>query len=326
MEGRRPQVTVVGSYVTDLMCRTPRMPVPGETVFAGPFKLGPGGKGSNQAVAARRAGAEVTLLTKLGRDVLGEYAREAIAREGIDTRFIAYDEELATGAALIMVDAAGQNMITVSTEACEALSAAEVRAAAERIASSDVLLTQFEGSLVAMAEAIAIARRAGRRVIVNPAPVRPVDPAVWRGAFLLTPNETEAEGLSGIPVRDEASAVEAARAIHGLGVEYVIVTLGEAGALVFDGTAARLIPAVPVETVDTTGAGDAFSGALATALAEGRDVWEAAGFAVCAAALSVTRVGTAPGMPYRPEIEALYRSVSGADAPEHVAPADQKEG
>lgn len=312
MNGQMPRVTVVGSYVTDLMCRTPRMPVPGETVFAGPFKMGPGGKGSNQAVAARRAGADVTLVTKLGRDVLGDFALASIAKEGIRPDFIAFDERLATGAALIMVDASGQNMITVSTEACETLSAAEVRRAEEVIAGSDILLVQFEGSLEGIAEAVAIARRAGVRIILNPAPAREVDLALLRGVHIVTPNETEAEALAGVKVVDELSAIEAARRIHALGPEVVIVTLGEMGALVYDGTDATLVPAVKVDVVDTTGAGDAFSGGLATAIAEGMDTLSAARFAACTAALSVTRVGTAPAMPLREEIDALMKARQAA--------------
>ncbi len=300
-------ITVVGSYVTDLMCRTPKMPVPGETVFAGPFKMGPGGKGSNQAVAARRAGGDVTLLTKLGRDALGEFAFKSIENEGIHTDFICFDDQLGTGAALIMVDAKGQNMIAVSTEACETLSSGEVRAAESRIAGSDVLLTQFEGSLEAMAEAISIARAAGVKIILNPAPARPVDPSLFRDVYAITPNETEAEALSKIKVVDEKSAAEAARTIHGMGLEIVIITMGEAGALVYDGDSMTMVPAIKVKAVDTTGAGDAFSGGLATAIAEGKDILQATKFAVCTAALSVTSVGTAPAMPFRSEIDSLFK-------------------
>ncbi len=307
MKSGVPTISVVGSYVTDLMCRTPKMPVPGETVFAGPFKMGPGGKGSNQAVAARRAGGDVTLLTKLGRDALGQFAFKSIANEGIRTEFIYFDEKLATGAALIMVDATGQNMIAVSTEACETLSSEEVRAAESRIAGSEVLLTQFEGSIEAMAEAINIARAAGVKIILNPAPARPVDPSLFKGVYIITPNETEAEALSEIKVVGEKSAAEAARKIHSMGPEIVIITMGEAGALVYDGDSVTMVPAVKVKTIDTTGAGDAFNGGLATAIAEGQDIFQATKFAVCTAALSVTQVGTAPSMPFRSEIDSLFK-------------------
>ncbi len=312
MKNSVPTIAVVGSYVTDLMCRTPKMPIPGETVFAGPFKMGPGGKGSNQAVAARRAGADVALLTKLGRDALGEFALKSIADEGIHTDFIRFDDKLATGAALIIVDSSGQNMIAVSTEACENLSAQEVKAAEARIARSDVLLTQFEGSLEAIAEAIKIARQAGVRIVLNPAPARQVDLSLLQGTYVVTPNETEAESLSGVKVVDKASALEAARKIHAMGPENVIITMGEAGALVYDGDTPTMIPSVRVQVIDTTGAGDAFSGGLATAIAEGRSILEAVKFAVCTAALSVTKVGTAPSMPYRSEIDALLEKKSGA--------------
>lgn len=302
-----PKITVVGSYVTDLMCRTPRMPVPGETVFAGPFKMGPGGKGSNQAVAAQRAGAAVTLITKLGRDTLGDFAYQCIAREGINTDFIFFDETRGTGAALIMVDAAAQNMIAVSTEACETLSAPELQKAQSVIQNADLLLTQYEGSMAGMVEAICLAQAAGVKIILNPAPARPVDLSILKHIYIVTPNESEAESLSGVKVADYPSAVAAAQKIHALGPEIVILTLGETGALVYSHDIITLVPAVKVETVDTTGAGDAFSGGLATAIAEGKDVLEAVKFATCTAALAVTKVGTAPAMPYRAEIEFLYQ-------------------
>ncbi|MGE5581074.1 MAG: ribokinase [Bacillota bacterium] len=305
MKNSVPTITVVGSYVTDLMCRTPKMPVPGETVFAGPFKMGPGGKGANQAVAAKRAGADVTMITKLGRDALGEYAFKSIAAEGIKTDYIYFDEKLGTGAALIIVDASGQNMIAVSTEACETLSAQEVRDAKARIQNSDVLLTQYEGSLEGMTAAIDIAKSSGIKIILNPAPARQIDLALLKNVNIITPNESEAEALTGIKVGDPRSAVDAAKKIHTMGPEIVIITMGKAGALVYADQSITMIPSIEVETVDTTGAGDAFSGGLATAIAEGKDVIQAVKFAVCTAALSVTKVGTAPSMPFRNEIEAL---------------------
>ena len=305
MKNSVPTITVVGSYVTDLMCRTPKMPVPGETVFAGPFKMGPGGKGANQAVAARRAGADVTLITKLGRDALGEYALKSIAAEGIKTDYIYFDEKLGTGAALIIVDSGGQNMIAVSTEACETLSAQEVHAAAARIQNSDVLLTQYEGSLAGMAAAIQLAKTAGVKVILNPAPARPIDRALLKNVDIITPNESEAEALTGMQIGDLQAAEEAAKKIQALGPGVVIVTLGKAGALVYAEQSVTLVPSFEVATVDTTGAGDAFSGGLATAIAEGKDTITAVRFAVCTAALSVTKVGTAPSMPFRHEIQAF---------------------
>ncbi len=310
MKNSIPTITVVGSYVTDLMCRTPKMPVPGETVFAGPFKMGPGGKGSNQAVAAKRAGADVTLITKLGRDALGEYAFKIIAAEGIKTDFIYFDDKLATGAALIIVDASGQNMIAVSTEACETLSTQEAMDAKARIQSSDVLLAQYEGSLEGMAAAIRIAKSSGVKIILNPAPARPIDPELLKSVDIITPNESEAQSLTGIRIVDPQSAGEAAQKIHAMGPGIVIVTLGKTGVLVYADQSMTLVPSIEVETVDTTGAGDAFSGGLAAAIAEGKDILQAVKFATCTAALSVTKVGTAPSMPFRNEIEALIKKAS----------------
>jgi ribokinase len=307
MKNHIPTITVVGSYVTDLMCRTPKMPLPGETVFAGPFKMGPGGKGSNQAVAAKRAGADVTMITKLGHDALGDYALKSIADEGIKTDFIYYDEKLGTGAALIIVDASGQNMIAVSTEACETLSTKEVQAAKERIQNSDVLLTQYEGSLEGMTTAINIAKSSGVKIILNPAPAREIDLALLKSVDIITPNESEAESLSGIKVSNQKSAVEAAKKIHTMGPKIVIITMGEAGALIYEDESFTMVPSVKVTAIDTTGAGDAFSGGLATAIAESKDIFQAVKFAVCTAALSVTKVGTAPSMPLRKEIEALLQ-------------------
>jgi ribokinase len=307
MQNSRPTITVVGSYVTDLMCRTPKMPVPGETVFAGPFKMGPGGKGANQAVAAKRSGADVALITKLGHDTLGEYALKSIAAEGILTDYIYFDEKLGTGAALIIVEACGQNMIAVSTEACENLSASEVWDAKTRIQNSDVLLTQYEGSLVGMAAAIRIAKSSGAKIILNPAPARSIDLALLKSVDIITPNESEAESLTGIKIGDPQSAEEAAKKIHTMGPEIVIVTLGIMGALVYADQSFTLVPAIEVETVDTTGAGDAFNGGLATAIAEGQAIIPAVQFAASTAALSVTKVGTAPSMPFRKEIEKLLK-------------------
>lgn len=300
---RRASVAVVGSYITDLMCRVLHMPSRGETVLGHAFRMGPGGKGANQAVAAARAGARVCFVTKLGRDFFANLAVENLQKEGISTEYVSFAENQHTGAALIIVEESGENMIAVAIGANASLHPSEVDRAESAIARSDILLLQLECSMEANEQAIRIARRHGVRVILNPAPGRPLPAELLRQIDILTPNETEAQAISGIPVTGPESARDAAVSLIAMGTKTVIVTLGKAGAFVASKDISCLVPTPQVSAVDTTGAGDAFNGALATALAEGQDLLEAVRFANHAAALSVTRVGTAPAMPSRREID-----------------------
>jgi len=302
---KRSRVTVVGSFNTDLVARTPRMPVRGETVLGGPFHMGPGGKGANQAVAAARLGAEVTMVVKLGNDVFGDQAEANLVKEGVRSDFVFRTEETHTGAALIMVDAEGENMIVVAAGANNLLKPEDVDAAHEAIVQADVLLVQLEIPPETVERAIALAHEAGVQVLLNPAPGRPLSAELLALVDVLTPNETEAQIITGLPVRDLKEAETAARQLLAKGVGAAVVTLGAQGALVVTSTGLERVPGRRVEVVDTTGAGDAFSGALAVALAEGKDLTEAVAFANAAAALQVTRLGTAPAMPYRNEVEAL---------------------
>ncbi|MHB8780139.1 MAG: ribokinase [Candidatus Geothermincolia bacterium] len=303
------RVTVMGSFVVDLMARAPHLPRTGETVKGNGFRVGPGGKGANQAVAARRAGAEVDIITKLGTDDFSHIALDSFRGEGMHVDFVSQDPNLATGAALIMVDeATGDNKIVVAPGACSHITRADLERARSAIEGSAVLLTQLETNLDATETAVEIAAAAGVTVILNPAPAAPIADELLARVDILTPNETEAAALSGLPVTGPEDAGAAARALMARGARNVMVTLGSRGVLVVTADEERFIPSYPVDCVDATGAGDAFSGALATAVAEGRDVFTAAEFANVAAALSVTKLGTAPAMPYRKEIEEAMRA------------------
>ncbi len=270
------------------------------------FQLGPGGKGSNQAVAAARAGANVTFITKLGPDPFGEIARTLYREEGIDTQYI-FSTSSPTGSAVILIDAArGENAIVVVPGACFELTPAEVDQVTARIAASAIFVAQLELPLATVEHGLRLANTHGVPTILNPAPAATLPDTIYPLCDYLTPNETEAAALTGIPVTDLDSAEQAAIALLNRGVRNVILTLGAQGALIKNQTLTRHIPAVNAgPVVETTGAGDAFNGGLATALAEGLDLTESTRFACAVAGLSVTRPGTAPSMPHRPEIDAL---------------------
>jgi ribokinase len=298
-------VLVVGSSNTDLIIRVPRIPRPGETVLGGELSTAAGGKGANQAVAAARAGGEVTFVARVGEDGFGDRALAGFAAEGIDTRFVLRTPGAPSGLALITVDERGENSISVASGANALLSAGDVEAAASAFAAAGVVLLQLESPLAAVEAALRLAKAKGVPVILNPAPARPLADDLLRGVAILTPNETEAELLAGVPVRDEEGVREAAARLRARGPAAVIVTLGERGAYAsspeFDGP----VPAFKVVPVDTTAAGDVFNGALAVALAEKRPMAEALRFAQAAAAISVTRPGAQPSAPTRAEILAL---------------------
>ena len=305
---RRPRVTVIGSFNTDLASRTPRMPVKGETILGGPFHMGPGGKGANQAVAAARLGAEVTMVVKIGKDVFGDLAEANLVKEGIRSDFVLRTEETHTGAALIILDADGENMIVVAGGANNLLRPEDVDMAHEAIAQADILLVQLEIPLETVERAIRLATEARVQVLLNPAPGRPLSAELLSLVDILTPNETETQIITGLPVRDLQEVETAAQQLLGSGVGIAVITLGVQGALVVTPQGVQHVPGHQVKVVDTTGAGDAFSGALAVALAEERDIAEAVAFANAAAALNVTRVGTAPAMPYRDEVDSMLTS------------------
>ena len=305
-------VTVMGSYVADLAFRIDRLPAWGETLMGQSFQLGPGGKGSNQAVAAARAGAsgssKVSFISKLGADPFGEIARTLYRKEGIDTQFV-FSTTNPTGAAVILIDAAkGENAIVVVPGACFELTPDEVDQATELIAASAVFVAQLELPLATVEHGLRLAHTQGVPTILNPAPAAPLPETIYPLCDYLTPNETEASALTGISVTDLASAEKAAVALLDRGVRNVILTLGAQGALIKNNSLTHHVPAVNAgPVVETTGAGDAFNGGLAAALAEGQDLIAATTFACAVAGISVTRPGTAPSMPHRPEVEAILR-------------------
>lgn len=302
------KITVMGSFVIDLMARAPHLPARGETVKGTTFKMGPGGKGSNQGVAAKRAGAEVRMITKLGRDDFAEIALQNFRDEGIDTSLILQDEDEQTGTALIMVDEnTSENEILVTLGACNHITYENIEKARESIENSSILLTQLEINVSAVERAVDIAYKSGVRVILNPAPIQPIPDDLLKKVYILSPNEVEASILSGIEVSSVENAKKAAKVLINRGCENVIITLGSKGALVVTKEKTKLIKALKVDAIDTTGAGDAFNGGLATAIAEGKDIFEAAEFANAVGALSVTKIGTAPAMPFRKEIEEFIK-------------------
>jgi ribokinase len=302
---KKGKVTVLGSYVVDLMVRAPHLPVTGETVRGSMFKYGPGGKGSNQGIAAHRAGGQVCMITKVGNDIFAEAALENYRQEGMDLSYIYRSEVAGTGAALIMVDErTGANKIAVVPGAADCITSAEIERARPAIEQAGVFLTQLETNIDAVEQAVAMAFRAGVPVILNPAPVQPVSDAILSKVDIITPNETEASILTGIEVDSDEAALRAANALLQRGPKTVIVTLGERGSLIVTGEYSRRVPPFEVRAIDSTGAGDAYNGGLATALSEGLTIESAARFASVTAGLSVTKLGTAPSMPFRNEIDA----------------------
>ena len=299
-------VTVLGIFAADATYRIERMPRMGETVLGRSFSLGPGGKGSNQAVAAARLGATTRMVTKLGDDTFADLAEATWREAGVSSHAVR-DGSLATGSAGILVnDASGDNVVIVVPGAGGALDGSDVERAHTAFTEAKVVLTQLEQPLAAARAALAAARDAGRTTILNPAPAGAIDDGLLALCDWVTPNETEASALSGVEVADEASAEAAARALMERGARGVVVTLGEAGALIVDQDGSRRVPAFDAgRVVETTGAGDAFNGGLAVALSEGLSIDDAARFGCAVAGISVTRAGAASSMPTREEVDAL---------------------
>lgn len=300
------KVAVFGSFVVDLMARAPHLPVPGETVRGSLFRQGAGGKGFNQGVAARKAGADVAMITKLGRDSLAQVALQVMEEIGLSKEHLFYHEEIPTGTALIFVDEnSSQNEIIIVPGACSTITEADIASVEETIKSSDYLLLQLEVNQDANERVAKLAKEHGVRVILNTAPYQPMSDEFLNGAFLVTPNEVEAEEMTGIAIRDLESADRAAQILLDKGVENVLITLGGRGVYLRTAEGSEIIPAYRVAALDTTGAGDAFNGGLLAALSEGKSLKEACRFANALAALSVQRLGTTASMPWREEIDAF---------------------
>ncbi len=302
-------VAILGIFVADLAFRANRQPVMGETLMGSGFKMGPGGKGSNQSVAAARAGAKVSFISRLGRDAFGEIALNTWKAEGISPE-VSLAEDEPTGAAYIFVsDETGENAIIVVPGAAGGISERDVEAARAAIEGAKVFVTQLEQPIGAALRGLEIARAAGVTTLFNPAPAAPVPDAIYSLCDYVIPNETEAEALTGLSVSTEEEARKAGDALLAKGAGTALITLGSRGALFHTRERSVMIPAFAAgKVVETAGAGDSFVGAFAAALAEGMDPADAARFGSAAAGISVTRPGTAPAMPQRAEIEALLKS------------------
>lgn len=305
-----PLVCVIGSSNTDMVIKGDKLPAPGETVIGGTFLMNPGGKGANQAVAAARLATldtSVTFVANVGNDIFGRQARQQFEREGIGMDFITTDADEPSGVALIGVDRQGENCIMVASGANARLGQAQVAMALAAGVETEttVVLLQLETPIATVEYAIRHSHGRGMRVVLNPAPAHPLDSAVLACLYLITPNETEAELLTGVRVVDERTAQEAARRLHDAGVPNVVITLGARGAYLSEPAGASMIAAPPVTALDTTAAGDCFNGALAVAIAEGCDLPDAVAFACKAASISVTRMGAQASLPHRAEVDAL---------------------
>jgi ribokinase len=298
-------IVILGIFVADTAYRADRQPKMGETILGNSFVLGPGGKGSNQSVAAAMAGGKTHFITRLGKDAFAEIARATWAKAGVHPE-VTEDADSYTGAAYVFIEnGTGNNAIIVAPGAASRVSIADVEARRVLIEGAAVFVTQLEQPIPAARLALAIARAAGVRTILNPAPAAPLDDAMLALCDYVTPNESEAEALTGLPVTTVTEAEAAADALLAKGVGAVVITLGDKGALYRDRTQSVHVPVIssgPV--VETTGAGDAFNGAFAVALSEGMDVVDAVRFGCATAGISVTRPGTAPSMPSRAEIDA----------------------
>lgn len=304
----KPSVLVVGSSNTDMIIKVDRLPKSGETILGGVFTTAAGGKGANQAVAAARAGGNVTFIGRVGQDMFGEMAVNGFRVNGINTEHVVRDRANPSGVALIYVAQNGQNSIAVASGANSKLSPADVRKANSSFSKANVVLLQLETPLKTVRFAAEVAAANGLRVVLNPAPAQALPPSLLNGLYLLTPNEIEAELLTGVIVHNEVAAAQAADTLLSRGVQNVIITMGAKGAFVAGSRLRRFVPAYKIRAVDATGAGDVFNGALAVAIAEGKTLFEAAAFANAAAAFSVTRLGAQPSAPARKEIEQVLAS------------------
>ena len=298
------KLTVFGSFFEDLCGRGPYLPKPGETLIGSVFTYGPGGKGSNQAVAAKRAGADVTMITKIGNDPYGQMMLDFYKEEGVNSEFVFKDEKNSTGIALILVDEnSGENTILVVPGACHNITPGNVESVKGNISEADMLMVQMEVNMDATYAAMGTAYENGVDIIFNPAPAQKIADDIYPMISYITPNETEAEILTGLKTDSMDNIKKAADWLFNKGVKNVIITLGSDGVYVKTNNLETIVTSYKVKAVDTTGAGDAFNGCLAVALMEGMDIVSAAKFANAGAALSVTKIGTAPAMAFREEID-----------------------
>lgn len=309
-------ILVFGSFVVDLMSRAPHLPVPGETVKSSMFKMGPGGKGFNQGIAAHKSGGNVTMVTKLGNDDFANIALNLMKEQNMTTEYVFISDSASTGAALIMVDEnTSQNAIMVTSGACDTFDDKDISKTENLIKSSDILLTQLETNIDAVEKIVDIAHQNGVKVILNPAPVQSIKDELLEKIEIITPNEVEAEILTGIKVSTPEDALKAAEYFFNKGVKEVVVTLGKRGVIAVNKEKHKLFENYDVKVVDTTGAGDAFNGGFVTALSEGKDIFEACEFANVVSNLAVTKLGTAISMPTREDVDLfiINNSVKGSE-------------
>ena len=301
------KIVVIGSFNADLTTYMKRMPKPGETVSGDRFVIGPGGKGSNQAVAAARLGADVTFVGRIGDDLFGDMALDFWKQEDINTEFVIKDRNHATGVAPIFVDETAQNSIVVALGANLNIQPSDIEAAEKKIADADVVIVQLEINYSMVTFALEIAKKNGVKTILNPAPAGKLMEKTIKLADFITPNETELEVLSGKEVHGMANFKEIARSLLNRDDQTVIITLGSNGAMFVHNKNSGIIAGHEVDAVDTTGAGDSFNGSFAVAIGEKKGLEESLNFANAAAALCVTKYGTAPSMPYRVDVEKFLR-------------------
>ncbi|MDR2125535.1 MAG: ribokinase [Prevotellaceae bacterium] len=299
----KQKILIVGSSNTDMVIKTEHLPRPGETVIGGTFFMNPGGKGANQAVTVARLGGQSVFICKTGSDVFGHQACQLFEEEGIDTSYILFDSKNPSGVALITVDANAENCIVVASGSNANLLREDLVKAKEAIEEADIILMQLEIPVETVEFVAKTANEKNKKVILNPAPAQPLSAELISNLYIITPNETEAEMISGITITNDSSAFEAAKKIADMGVDNVIITMGDRGALVHNKTISAIIDAYKVKAIDTTAAGDVFNGALAVALAENRTIVDAVRFACKTAAISVTREGAQSSVPYRNEVD-----------------------
>lgn len=307
------KILVIGSSNTDMIIKIPKLPKPGETVIGGNFYMASGGKGANQAIAAKRSGADVIFLTRVGDDDFGRSSIESYRKEGVEVNNIIKDKQQASGMAFIMVDSNGENSIAVASGANNGLLPDDIEKVSSVIYESDIVLLQLEIPIETVFSAVKLAFNENKTVILNPAPAQKLGDDLLRMVTIITPNENEAEILTGIKVTDEATARKAADILLSKGVETVLLTMGSRGLLFKDKNRGEVIQAYKVNPVDTTAAGDVFNGAFAAALSHDMELHSAIKFASAAAGISVTKIGAQSSIPDRHEIEEFMKSGSLVD-------------
>jgi ribokinase len=299
-------VTVVGSFAVGMTMRTSHMPIFGETLIGSDFDMGPGGKGSNQAVATARLGASSSFVAIIGDDKLGEIGTDLYTAEGVDTRYLHKTRDMATGVGFIILNHAGENGIILDMSANKLMDASFVDKAEDQIARSDIVMAVLEIPVPAAARAMELGRKHGVRTLLNPAPAVALDMAVLGNVDYITPNETELRVLLGLAPDDRTPTPELAARLRECGAKNIIVTMGEQGALILAEGTETHVPGLSVDVVDTTGAGDAFSSGLAVALTEGKSLLDAVRYANCAGALACTKLGVIPALAHRETVDQFY--------------------